>query len=175
MNKALSILNEDFLSSKNNFYKFIGIIFVAKLLYLLLIPITPQEAYYWYYSQNLDLSYFDHPPMAAYSIWLGTNLFGDNIFGVKFMAVIWYILTSLLLYKTVSRFAEYFLKKLNKNSLAFLTVILYNLTLFSHIYSITIVPDTPLIFFWLLVIYAVQERIITGNKNWWLLAGIALG
>jgi len=168
-------LNEYFLSSKNNFYKFIGIIFVAKLLYLFLIPITPQEAYYWYYSQNLDLSYFDHPPMAAYSIWLGTNIFGNTIYGVKFMAVIWYILTSLLLYKTVSRFAEHFLKETNKYSLSFLTVILYNLTLFSHIYSITIVPDTPLIFFWLLAIYAVQERIITGNKNWWLLTGTALG
>lgn len=175
MNKRYSILNEDFLSSKNNFYKFIGIIFIVKLLYLLFIPITPQEAYYWYYSQNPDISYFDHPPMTAYSIWLGTNIFGNNIFGVKFMAVIWYILTNLLLYKTVSRFAEHFLKEINKNSIAFLTVILYNLTLFAHIYSITIVPDTPLIFFWLLTVYAVQERIITDNKNWWLLAGIALG
>ncbi len=175
MTKTLSILSEDFLSTKNNFYKFIGIIFAAKLLYLLFIPITPQEAYYWYYSQNPDLSYFDHPPMAAYSIWLGTYLFGDNVFGVKFMAVVWYMLTNLLLYKTVSRFAEHSLKDINKYSIAFLTTILYNLTLFAHIYSITIVPDTPLIFFWLLVIYAVQERIITDNKNWWLLAGMALG
>ena len=169
------IFNETFLSSQHNFFKFIGILFVLKLIYLFFIPITPQEAYYWYYSQNPDLSYFDHPPMAAYSIWLGTNLFGDNIFGVKFMAVIWYMLTNLLLYKTVSRFVEHFLTERNKYSLAFLTIILYNLTLFAHIYSITIVPDTPLIFFWLLVIYAVQERIITDNKNWWLLAGAALG
>ena len=175
MTKTLSILNEEFLSSKNNFYKFIGIIFIAKLFYLLLIPITPQEAYYWYYSQNPDQSYFDHPPMAAYSIWLGTTIFENNIFGVKFMAVVWYFLTSLLLYKTVYRFSGHFLKETNKYSLAFLTVILYNLTLFAHIYSITIVPDTPLIFFWMLVIYALQERIITENKNWWLLAGFGLG
>ena len=175
MTKTLSILNEEFLSSKNNFYKFIGIIFIAKLFYLLLIPITPQEAYYWYYSQNPDLSYFDHPPMAAYSIWLGTSIFGNNVFGVKFMAVVWYFLTSLLLYKTVYRFSGYFLKETNKYFLAFLTVILYNLTLFAHIYSITIVPDTPLIFFWMLVIYALQERIITENKYWWLLAGVGLG
>lgn len=169
------IFNETFLSSKNNFYKFVGILFVVKLIYLFFIPITPQEAYYWFYSQNLDWSYFDHPPMAAYSIWLGTNVFGDNIFGVKFMAVVWYLLTSLLLYKTVSRFAENYLPNQNKNTLAFLSVVLLNLTLFAHIYAITIVPDTPLIFFWLLVVFAVQERIITGNKNWWFLVGVALG
>lgn len=169
------IFNETFLSSRSNFLKFIGILFVFKLVYLFFIPITPQEAYYWFYSQNLDWSYFDHPPMAAYSIWLGTNIFGDNIFGVKFMAVVWYLLTIILLSKTVSRFAESYLPDQNKNVLAFLSVILLNLTLFAHIYAITIVPDTPLIFFWLLVIYCVQERIITGNKNWWYLAGIAFG
>lgn len=169
------ILNQTFLSSKNNFYKFVAILFVAKLVYLFFIPITPQEAYYWFYSQNLDWSYFDHPPMAAYSIWLGTNIFGNNIFGVKFMAVVWYLLTSLLLYKTVSRYAQHYLPEQNKNQLAFLSVILLNLALFTHIYAITIVPDTPLIFFWLLVIYAVQERLISGNKNWWFLVGVALG
>lgn len=169
------IFNETFLSSKSNFYKFIGIIAILKFAYLFFIPITPQEAYYWFYSQNLDWSYFDHPPMAAYSIWLGTNIFGDNIFGVKFMAVVWYLLTNLLLYKTVSQFAENYNQSVNKNALSFLSVLLLNLTLFAHIYSITIVPDTPLIFFWLLAVYSVQERIITQNKNWWILAGVALG
>ena len=169
------IFNETFLSSRSNFFKFIGILFVLKLIYLFFIPITPQEAYYWFYSQNIDWSYFDHPPMAAYSIWLGTNIFGDNIFGVKFMAAIWYLLTNLLLYKAVLRFAENYLPDHNKNVLAFLSVILLNLTLFAHIYAITIVPDTPLIFFWLLVVYSVQERLITGNQNWWYLAGVGLG
>ena len=169
------VFNETFLSSKNNFYKFIGLLFVAKLIYILFIPITPQEAYYWYYSQNLDWSYFDHPPMAAYSIWFGTSLFGNNIFGVKFMAVVWYILTNLLLYKTTLRYTEVSRPNQNKNVIAFLSVILLNLTLFAHIYAITIVPDTPLIFFWLLVVYSVQESIFTGNKSWWLLAGVGFG
>ena len=169
------ILNKTFLASKSNFYKFLFIIAVLKFAYLFFIPITPQEAYYWFYSQNLDWSYFDHPPMAAYSIWFGTNVFGDNIFGIKFMAVVWYLLTNLLLYKTVSRFTETYLPTSNKNILAFLSVLLFNLTLFAHIYSITIVPDTPLFFFWLLIIYSVQERIITGNKNWWIAAGVGLG
>ena len=168
-------LDRTFLSSEKNFYKFLLLLFIAKLIYLFFIPITPQEAYYWYYSQNPDFSYFDHPPMAAYSIWLGTSIFGDNVFGVKFMAVVWSILTMLLLYQTTKRFIETFYKEKNKYALAFLTVILYNLTIFAHLYSVTIVPDTPLLFFWLLVVFSVQEFIITGNHKWWLLAGVGLG
>ena len=36
------------------------------------LPVFSQEAYYWTYAQHPDLSYFDHPPMVAWLIWLGT-------------------------------------------------------------------------------------------------------
>ena len=79
------ILNEELLeillADRNNFYKFLAVLTLFKLVIIAIIPITPQEAYYWYYSQNPDLSYFDHPPAAAYSIWIGTQLFGDTVFG----------------------------------------------------------------------------------------------
>jgi 4-amino-4-deoxy-L-arabinose transferase-like glycosyltransferase len=41
------------------------------------------EAYYWTWSKNLDLSYFDHPPAVAYMIRLGTSILGDTPFGVR--------------------------------------------------------------------------------------------
>ncbi|RPH72356.1 glycosyl transferase, partial [bacterium] len=36
-----------------------------------LIPLTPQEAYYWNYAMHPALSYFDHPPMVAWVIGAG--------------------------------------------------------------------------------------------------------
>ncbi len=49
-------------------------------------PLTEDEAYYWMYSQYIDLGYFDHPPMIALFIaagrWLGGAL------GVRLMAVV---------------------------------------------------------------------------------------
>jgi len=100
----LSVLDKYFQNSNTKtVLKFLLAASFLKLIYIAFIPITPQEAYYWYYSKNPDFSYFDHPPMTAYSIWLGTNIFGDNSFGVKFLAVVWSFLTQFLLYITAKK------------------------------------------------------------------------
>ena len=36
--------------------------------------LVPDEAYYWTWSRHLAASYFDHPPVTAYLIRLGTTL-----------------------------------------------------------------------------------------------------
>ena len=41
------------------------------------LPVFSQEACYWCYSQHPAPAYFDHPPMVAWMIWLGTQAFGD--------------------------------------------------------------------------------------------------
>lgn len=169
------------LGQRTYLWYFLLVLTAWKLLYIFFIPITPQEAYYWYYSKYPALSYFDHPPMAAYSIWLGTHVFGNGIFGVKFMGVIWGLLTSILLYFTTlhaclrSNSALVDRNFAGNNATAFWVVLLYNLTIFAHLYSITIMPDTPLLFFWLLTIFFVQEWVISGKNYYWLLAGVALG
>ncbi len=43
----------------------------AKLGLALLIPFFADETYYWVWSQSLQLSYFDHPPMVAWIFKLG--------------------------------------------------------------------------------------------------------
>ncbi len=35
------------------------------------LPLIPDEAYYWVWSLFPQLSYFDHPPMSAWLLWLG--------------------------------------------------------------------------------------------------------
>ncbi len=145
-----------------------------RLVYIRLIPLTPQEAYYWYYSLKPDLSYFDHPPMTAYSILLGTYLFGKTIFGVKVMAVFWSLLTNIVLYKTVLRATEY-LPEEPRTQLALHTILLFNLTIFAHLYAILMVPDAPLLFFWMVMIYLTGEFLQTGKSAYLLLTGVALG
>jgi dolichol-phosphate mannosyltransferase len=58
------------------------------------LPVFSQEAYYWTYSQHPDLSYFDHPPMVAWLIWLGTSLFGDGAWGIRFGTWVCSLLTT---------------------------------------------------------------------------------
>ncbi len=47
----------------------------------------PDEAYYWTWAQNLHLGYYDHPPLVAYIIRLGQEIFevfwGNNYAGAK--------------------------------------------------------------------------------------------
>ncbi len=44
----------------------------------------PDEAYYWLWGQNPDLSYFDHPPLQAWMQTVSSALFGTNLFALRF-------------------------------------------------------------------------------------------
>ncbi len=48
-----------------------------------IMGIMPQDAYYDFYAQHLDLSYYDHPPMIAYLLRIFTTLFGKKVFVIK--------------------------------------------------------------------------------------------
>src|SRR3954469_23528789 len=51
-------------------------------------PITFDEAYYWIWSKHLAGGYYDHPPMVAFVIRLGTCLAGDTELGVRIGSVL---------------------------------------------------------------------------------------
>lgn len=53
-----------------------------------LLPLVADELYYWTWSQQSSLSYFDHPPMIAWWIRVGTALFGDSALGIRFVPVL---------------------------------------------------------------------------------------
>lgn len=54
-----------------------------RLLMAAIVPIVPDEAYYWEWSRHLAPGYFDHPPAIAWLIWPGTKLIGDSPLGVR--------------------------------------------------------------------------------------------
>ena len=159
-------------------FLFIAILSILRLIYLLFVPITPQEAYYWYYIQHPALSYFDHPPMAAYSIGLGTLIFGNSVFGVKVMAVIWFAGINFLFLQTLWLIFLMYKPQLSTEELgsySFFGLILFNLSIFTHLYAITMVPDTPLLYFWILTLHFFLKFIQTRERKWWFWMGLALG
>src|SRR5512138_1695590 len=50
------------------------------------LALSPQEAYYWTWSRRLDLSYFDHPPLVAWTIRAATELFGQSERAIRLAA-----------------------------------------------------------------------------------------
>jgi len=129
------------------------------------------EAYYWDWSRRLQLSYYDHPGMTAWLIKLGTLLFGQNSFAVRFFG---------LIANTVSGVLLWFLGvRLFNRTVALIGVFFY---LFAPIYSMggmLMVPDAPMGVAWLALLL-ITWRLLGergGDDRWalWLLAGAVLG
>ncbi|WP_068471278.1 ArnT family glycosyltransferase [Candidatus Protochlamydia phocaeensis] len=64
------------------------------------IGLSPDEAQYWTWSQQLDWGYYSKPPGIAWQIWLGTRLFGDTELGVRSLSVILSIAQALAVFFT---------------------------------------------------------------------------
>src|SRR6516162_9152750 len=65
--------------------------------------LIPDEAYYWVWSKHFALSYRDKGPLVAWTILVGTKLFGDTVFGVRFFAVVLSAGTAYQMYRLAQR------------------------------------------------------------------------
>lgn len=146
----------------------IGLITLVRLVYINLVPLVPQEAYYWKYAKRLALSYFDHPPMTAYIIAFFTWIGGDNVFFIRLGSTIFAIGLMVLLYAITKRL-------FGNERWALLSVIAMNCTVMFSIGSIIITPDVPFLFFWALIVYSLVRLQESNQWQWWYLAGAALG
>src|SRR4249920_1348796 len=63
-------------------------------------PLTFDEAYYWTWSKHLAGGYYDHPPMVALVIRLGTMIAGDTLFGVRVVSILLALPMSWAVYRT---------------------------------------------------------------------------
>ncbi|MBN4066712.1 glycosyltransferase family 39 protein [Simkania negevensis] len=62
------------------------------------IGLSPDEAQYWTWSQDLGWGYYSKPPGIAWQIWLTTQLFGNTELGIRFGAVVISTLITFALY-----------------------------------------------------------------------------
>jgi len=134
----------------------------------MILPLTPQEAYYWSWSRDLALSYFDHPPLATFSIWLTTALLGHSIFSIKLAAVLWYLGFYIIVAKLVQEMFE-------DDKLTFWVLIALNASIVFQLYGFVITPDSPLIFAWAACMYSLWRLVKTEEAKWWYVAGFFMG
>lgn len=129
--------------------------------------LMPQDAYYTYYSSNLSLSYFDHPPMVAYMIKLFTLLGGKNVVALHVGDLIVTALTIALTYSLLKKITTG--NTLKRASILFVSAPLLT------VLSINTTPDVPLMFFWALSLIFIYNAISKNGTIWWILAGLASG
>lgn len=134
------------------------------------LNLSEDEAYYWYWSEQPDLSYFDHPPMIAWIIVVGTAMLGDTVYGVRAPAFVLFLFILFFVYRTVCT-----LFPSQGSSLAWETVLLLNLTLLFPAIGTIMTIDTPLLVAWSAGLFFTAMAITESRGDWWYAVGISVG
>lgn len=130
--------------------------------------LSGDEAYYWLWSRQLQLSYFDHPGMAAWWLAGTTALFGTSELAVRLPSILASALVTLLIYDTTRRAFD--------SSAAGLTAALWlNVTLLFGAASVIATPDAPLLVFWSLALWAAVRLMREDRVVWLYVLAVALG
>ena len=84
-----------------NYYllSLLGLLLLQKFIFLFMAVPLPDEAYYWLWAKNIDLSYFDHPPMMTWISCLFHYFEAEKAYFFRIPHIIFGTLTSLFLYK----------------------------------------------------------------------------
>ncbi|HAG15819.1 MAG TPA: hypothetical protein DCG69_04750 [Bacteroidales bacterium] len=150
--------------------KYIVLILLFNLIRIIILPffgMMPQDAYYYFYSEHLSLSYFDHPPMVAYMQYVFSLVFGKTVFSVKLADFVVSLGTQLLFF--------YLAKKVLSPQQSTKALLLLTSTILISSISLITTPDVPLLFFWTLAILFLYKAIFEIKKWNWIWAGIAMG
>ena len=138
------------------------ILLLFNLLNSVLMELSYDEAYYWVYSKFLAFGYYDHPPMIAPIIAIGTTIFGTNEFGVRAVPILLHLGSFAFCYFTLGR------KNLDALFVLFMTLPLIAGSGFLAL------PDSPLLFFTCFFFWALKKYLREDNLKNSLLVALAI-
>ncbi|MBC7784451.1 MAG: glycosyltransferase family 39 protein [Burkholderiales bacterium] len=145
--------------------------FVGRVLYFNIdspVGLSGDEAHYWDWSRQLDLSYYSKGPAVAYLIRFGCMLFGDTEFGVRFPAMLLAIGICVATYWLTLRVTR-------SEPLALGAVLLCHVIPMFVAGSMLMTIDPPYYFGWGIATCLAHVAIFD-NRRWaWPLAGVFVG
>jgi len=152
---------------QNCFLHILILIFILRIIFAFEMGLMPQDAYYYFYSQNPALSYFDHPPGIAVLLGFFTMLFGKHVFVIKIANTVCTLLT-IVAFHALSKLI------LNSDKAQNATILFFS-TFMVSILSLVSTPDVPLMLFWTLSMIAIYKAINKSKLVYWILAGLLMG
>lgn len=150
---------------------------LARALLGALVPVFPDEAYYWDWTRRLEAGFFDHPPGVALLIAAGTALAGDTPLGVRLGPALAALVTHLGALALAWRLGgEGEAGARSAKRAAVLVAVLPVATLG----LVLATPDAPLFAMTMLALLAVERALAAPPRStaalaWWVAAGGALG
>jgi Dolichyl-phosphate-mannose-protein mannosyltransferase len=140
----------------------IWLIIISSIVKLVLggcIELTNDEAYYFTYAGNLQWNYFDHPPMVAVLLKICTiHPILKQAFFIRIPFILLGAGTCWLLFKIGAFIADEFT--------GMITVCLFIASIYANILAgLLVMPDTPMVFFWVLSAYLMLQLVTKKNRR----------
>lgn len=149
-----------------SFTKIWWIALVVKTAFAIYLPFSNDEAYYWVWGHNPQLSYFDHPAFVGWLFWVGT--FFESIGNAARMPGVLLGHCTLLIWHQILR--PHFTRTTEIFWLIFILV-----SPFFGIGSLIITPDVPMMFFWSLSLLLLLKLVEQPKPSLYIGFGAALG
>jgi hypothetical protein len=144
---------------------------LIRLLLANVYGLANDEAYYWLYSQHMQWSYFDHPPMVAVWIRLFTfNLHLQQVEGfIRLGSIISFALSAYIIYQTTTL--------LKSEKAGWYAACMYTASFYAGIIAgIFILPDSPQMLFWTFSMWMIARITRNEQNTWsWILLGVSAG
>lgn len=144
---------------------------ICRLIFASVVELGNDEVYYTLYPLHPGISHFDHPPLVGWFIYLTTfNLSLTHEIFVRLGAVIASTISSLYFYKSV--------KLMTGVAVANIALILYSSSIYAFVIAgVFIMPDGPLMLFWILSFFCIVQLIEHNFKStkWFMLFGLFSG
>jgi 4-amino-4-deoxy-L-arabinose transferase-like glycosyltransferase len=138
-----------------------------RLWFITQMDLVPDEAYYWLWSKHLAASYRDKGPGIAWTIALGTKMFGNTVFGIRFFAVMLSTGTGVLLFLLARRLYD--------DRVALWCLLLASVVPIMAVGSILMTIDSLSVFFWALAIVIFWKALHRDKISDWFWLGLAIG
>jgi len=150
-------------------YVLVFLLLLARLLYLASgrIELGIDEAYQWIWSKHLALSYYSKPPLIAFAQRLGTSLFGDTMFGVRFLSPVSAAIVALLLLRFMAR--QGYVRA------GFWLVLISAATPLLAVGATVLTVDCLLVLFWAAAMVSGWEAMQQNSTRAWLWTGLFTG
>ena len=166
----ISVLQADKLFARKSVWLVIIFTFF-RLVLSSFLNLGNDESYYLSFAQQLQINYFDHPPIVALWVRFFTaNLaLQDHLFFVRLGSLVACALSSFFIYKTITA--------ISTARAGFAGVFLYNISLYASITAgLFIFPDTPQMVFWTASMYFITQILRDDKKILpWFLFGACAG
>lgn len=144
---------------------------LVRLIFAAIIPLFPDEAYYWDWSRRLAPGYFDHPGGIAALVKLGA-VFGATNVGVRFGAIVagWIAAMATI---AIAR-------RIDGDMAAFRAAVIITVLPLAAAGLILATPDSPLLAATAVGLYFAARALESplnsrASLGWWCATGIALG